>query len=242
MRLEASRGVLLSLCLLFAAIPARAETVLKLAETATLHADPDELAAELRAEASARTAADAQAAVNQAMRRALDQAKAIADVTAATGSYSVWLEGSSPPPGRPATSGLWHATQTLQLTSQNGPVLLNLLGSLQAQGLAAGQLAWRLSEQKERTVKEEATRRAVQQLRGRAEQIAGLLGLTFGSFREVSLTPEPQPRSLLAMRTVEAAAPGFPEPSAEPGPIPVSATVQAEVLLQPPPAAGGPSR
>jgi hypothetical protein len=51
--------------------PAYAETVLHLAETATVMVAPDEIAATLTAEATSTSASDAQARVNTAMQAAI---------------------------------------------------------------------------------------------------------------------------------------------------------------------------
>ncbi len=235
-----ARCLLLAGIALTAPVPARADTVLKLTETATVQAHPDELAAELRAEASSHTAAAAQEAVNKAMARALDEAKGTQDVTAFTGAYSVWQE--TPAQTRAGAVGLWHASQSLQLSSGDGPKLLALVGSLQSQGLSVDQLAWRLTLKAETAAREEATRQALLRLRGRAEQAAAVLGLSFGSFKEVSLNRPPEPQPLFAPRAAAASAQSFAQPVAEPGPMTVTTTVEAEVQLLPPPGAGAPAR
>ncbi len=205
--------------------PARAETILDFSETATVMAQPDEITASLHAEASASEPAAAQEAVNRTMAQALDTARQAKGITPATGQYAVWLVPEQPGNAVPA----WRASQTLDLSAQDGPALLSLVGALQKQGLAVQQLGWRLSSQATRAARDQALRQALGDLRKRAEDAAGLLALRFVSFRTVRLTPEPPP--VMPMRAaMMVAAPG---PSVEQGPIEVTATITAEAVLAP---------
>ncbi|HTW26018.1 MAG TPA: SIMPL domain-containing protein [Acetobacteraceae bacterium] len=200
---------------------AQAETLLRLSSTATVSVQPDELAASLSAQATAAAARQAQARVNQAVGTALEAAHAVAGVQVATGSYQVW-HVTEP-------HEQWQASQSITLSSHDGDSLLGLVGKLQAQGLAVNELAWRLSPGLEQRSHDEATRRAVTRLRGRAVEMAALLGLRFDSFREVRLTPEappPMPRAMMAMAAM-------PAPHAESGQVEVSATVEADAVLVP---------
>ena len=216
--------VTLFLAMLAAFSPARAETVLEFSETAGVMVQPDEIAASLRAEATAVEPANAQEAVNRMMAKALDTARRAGGVTPATGQYAVWLAPTQSPGAAPD----WRASQSLDLSAQDGPALLALIGALQKQGLAVQQLGWRLSPQAARTAREQALRQALGGLRKRAEEAAGLLALRFESFRTVRLTPEPPP--VMPLRAAMAAAS---EPSVEQGPVEVTATVTAEAVLAP---------
>ncbi len=220
-------GLALPVILALAAASARADTILDLSETASVTAQPDEIAASLRAEASAPAPAAAQAAVNRMMAQALARAHQTPALKITTGSYAVWLvEPAHPGSGVPA----WRASQTLDLSGHDGPALLALTGALQQQGMAVQQLGWRLSAPGARTARDEALRQALSGLRARAADAAGLLGLRFASFRTVRLGPEmpepPMPRASFAAAAM---------PSAEQGPIEVAATVTAEAVLAPKP-------
>jgi predicted secreted protein len=214
------------------ALPARAETILRLAETATVSVHPDELAASLRAEVVGGTAAAAQAKVNAAMAGALARAKATAGVTVATGGYNVYRLG--PTPNDKDRTERWQGSQSLELQGHDGAVMLKLVGDLQTAGLAVGQLGWRLSPDAMRKARAEATRQALAGLRGRADDAAAALGLTFDSFKEVRLDsarPTPSPRLAMAVAPMAAAAPA--PPSAEAEDVPVSATAEADIVLKP---------
>ncbi|HJS88262.1 MAG TPA: SIMPL domain-containing protein [Acetobacteraceae bacterium] len=204
--------------------PARAETVLDFAETATVMVQPDEIAASLRAEATASEPAAAQEAVNQMMAQALEAARQANGVSKTTGQYAVWLL----PARTPNAAQVWRASQTLDLSAQDGPALLRLVGTLQKQDLAVQQLGWRLSTKAARAAREQARHQALGSLRSRAEEAAGALALRFVSFRTVRLSSEPSP--IMPMRAAMVAAPG---PSVEQGPVEVTATVTAEAVLAP---------
>jgi predicted secreted protein len=222
-------GLLLVAGLLLAAVPARAETLLRLSETATVMEHPDELDAVLRVEVTAASPADAQRRVNATMQDALAAAKAVAGVTVGTGGYFVWRVGPTPQD----RTERWQANQSISLTSHDGAALLKLVGELQQKGLAVGQLGWRLSETATRAARAEATRKAIAALRGRAEEAAALLDLRFGSFREVRLDstrPPPMLPRPVMMSTGAAALPATP-PSAEAADISISATADADVVL-----------
>jgi predicted secreted protein len=224
-------GLLLVAGLLLAAVPARAETLLRLSETATVMEHPDELDATLRAETTSASPAEAQRRVNATMADALTAAKAVAGVTVSTGGYFVWRVGPTPQD----RTERWQANQSIELTSHDGAALLKLVGELQQKGLAVGQLGWRLSESATRAARAEATRKAIAALRGRAEEAAALLDLRFASFREVRLDntrpPPIMPRAMM-MSAASASVPATP-PSAEAADVSISATADADVLLLP---------
>jgi len=214
---------------LFAASPAWAETVLHLAATATRMVAPDELDATLRAEAVSANPADAQQRVNALTSAALASAHQVPGVTVSTGGYTVWRVG----PTQQDRSERWQAGQSISLKSHDGAALLKLVGTLQQKGLATGQLDWRLSPEAERKAHTEAMEQALSALRDRVDKAAALLGLRFGSYKEVRLDntgPRPVPRLMqMAPAMAAAAAP----PQAEATDVPVSATVEADAILLP---------
>lgn len=208
--------------------PARAETLLHFADTETVTVAPDELAASLRAEASSANPANAQQRVNAAIADALAEAHKVAGVTVSTGAYAVWHVGPTPQ----NSSERWQASQSIELSGHDGVALLTLVGAMQHNGLVVGELGWRLSREAERKAHDEATRRAIAALRGKAQEAAGLLDLRFDSFKEVRLDgamPMPTPRFVGAMAAMAAPEP----PSAVATDVPVSATADADAVLLP---------
>jgi predicted secreted protein len=206
------------------------DTILRLAETATVMVTPDELAATLRAEAIAPNAQDAQKRVNEMMRDAVAAAKKVAGVTVSTGGYNVWRIAPTPAD----RTDRWQAGQSLNLSGRDGEAILKLAGDLQQKGLVEGNLGWRLSRETEQTARKEATKQALSGLRGRADDAAEILGLKFASFKEVRLdnvSPPIMPRQQTAvLRATMAAAP---PPIAEAEDLPVSASAEADVILKP---------
>ena len=216
---------------LLCAVPGQAETVLRLGETATVMVTPDELATTMRVEASSASAADAQSRVNTIMREALALARQNPAITVSTGGYNVWRSGPTPQD----RTERWQATQSLTLTSLDGPLLLTLVGELQKKGMVTSGLGWRLSRQTHRSAYKEATRQALSALRGRAEEAADLLDLRFASFKEINLdntAPTPTARMMPAPMAAAAMASG-PPPSVAADDVPVSATAQADAILMP---------
>jgi predicted secreted protein len=191
---------------------------------------PDELAASLRADATATTAAEAQRKVNASIADALTRVRQAPGIVASTGGYNVWRSG----PNAEARSERWRASQALALHGKDGAALLILVGELQQQQLAIGQLAWQLAPETARRARQEATAEALKTLRSRAEEAAALIGLQFDSFKEVRLdNPRPPilPRGAMAAPMAASSAP-IP-PSAESEDVMVSATVEADVVLKP---------
>jgi len=222
----------LALLCLFGTGSARADdTILRLAETATVMVTPDELAASLRAEAVAPTSQDAQRRVNDMMRDAVAAAKAVPGVTISTGGYNVWRVA----PSIADRNERWQAGQSLSLSGKDGEAMLRLVGDLQQKGLVEGSLGWRLSRETERTARKEATKEALAGLRGRADEAAEVLGLKFASFKEVrldSVSPPLIPRQQTGVLRASMAG-AVPPPTAERDDLPVSASAEADIVLKP---------
>jgi uncharacterized protein YggE len=233
-------GLAWAMLLALAGPATAADTLLRLSETAQVMVRPDELVVSLRAEATAPAATEAQARVNTAIARALEQVKQVAGVTATTGGYNVWNQ--TPPRDRAAPGREeWRASQTLDLKASDlktgapktgdGAALLGLVGVLQAQGLAVDRLSWQLAPATARRSRAEATRLALGALRARADEAAGILGLRFDSFREVRLD-NVRPAPVPVMRAM-AAATAAPPPRAEAEDLAVEASVEADAVLVP---------
>jgi predicted secreted protein len=207
---------------------AYADTILHLAETATVMVAPDEIAASLTVEATSPSASDGQARVNTAMQEALTEARKVQGVTASTGGYGVWR--TNPPDRAPS----WQVNQALNLIGHDGSLMLTLVGALQHQGLAVSNLGWRLSRTAERQAHQAATKQALTALRGRVDDAAALLDLRFDQFKEVRLdgaAPQPLFRAMAAPMAVGVSA--APPPSVAPEDMPVSATAEADAVLVP---------
>jgi len=198
-------------------------TVLRLSETADVTRAPDEIRATLQAEARAATAAGAQEAVNRAMTAALEAARGVPGVTASTGAYRTYRQED---PVR------WVANQSLSLRSGDQAKLLELVGTLQARGLAVNGISYELTREATRTARQEAASIALDALRRRAEGVAEQLGMKVERIAEVQLETNevgaPRPM-MMQSSAARAAAP----PVAQAEDVVVPATIQAVVVLAP---------
>jgi len=201
--------------------------------TLSTHADKtlprDQLEAELRVEAVDANAARVQADVNRRMAAALAHAKTVAGVTAETTGYSVYQERDAK--GNPTR---WHGSQALRLKSADFPALLNLVGTLQGEGLALSNLNAELSPAAAKAAQDELTDAALKDIRARADRIAATLGTHVERYAELRVgnaSVPPVPVHFMAARV--AASGSEPPPVAAAGEATVSVNVDATVLLAP---------
>lgn len=201
-------------------------TQLYLQESASREVGQNVLMATVRAHAEAASPADAQAAVNRHMAAAARRVQAVAEVRAATGSYSVYQrrDRDNKPVG-------WIAEQDLRLTSDDPGALLQLVGALQESGLSLNGLGWQVDEATRRKVQDELTIEAIATLRQRAAAIAASVNMAVGnidSLRVGGAMEGPRPMMMRA----EAMA-GAPPPTALPDQETIRANVEAEITLTP---------
>lgn len=204
---------------------AQADTKLKLTVTASVSVMPDELVAQLTAQADAASAGAAQAQVNDMVAKALATAKGLSGVTASTTAYSVWHQTDP--------KDLWHASQGIALRAHDGAGLLALVGELQTAGLAVGDLSWQLSPTLAEKSYEQAMAKAIDKLTAQAGIVATLMHLQAHGFSSVTVGDDGQPGPRPMMRMMTAAAPEAKTlPSAQAEEQTVSATVSGEARLE----------
>jgi uncharacterized protein YggE len=186
---------------------------------------PDELVAQLNAQADAPTAGAAQQQVNAMVAKALGDAKSLDAVTASTTQYSVWHETEP--------KDVWHASQGVAVRSRDGGALLGLVGTLQQDGLAVGDLSWQLSPALAEKTYEQAVARAMSKLTAQASVVAKLLHLQARGFSQVTVGQDntPGPRPMMRMMAMAAPA-AAPPPSAQADVVTVSATVSGDARLE----------
>ncbi|MGH7122736.1 MAG: SIMPL domain-containing protein [Stellaceae bacterium] len=198
-------------------------TIIRLTEKAERMMPRDHLRAGLAVDVTGPVAAQVQAEINRRMEAALAKAKSVSTVKAETGGYSVYPQHD---PGKPT---VWHGQQTLNLQSDAPADLLQLVGDLQTQGLAAQGLTFEVKQATLREAQDGLTADALRQLRTRAETVAADLNMTLQQIRDITVgnadsgvhPPMPMMRA------------AAPTPVAEPGDAEISVTVQAEVWLAP---------
>jgi len=207
--------------------PANDQSTLQLSETAQRDVARDLLHATLAAEATDPDAGKVQSAINQRMSTATARIKQVAGVTLETGGYSVYRETPDKQPPR------WHGSQTVNLTSKDFAALLNLVGTLQQQGLVIQSLAPDISRDARQSVEDALTDEALTRLKQRADRIAATAGVKLQGIRTLTVgnvnAPPPIIRPLMRMSAAEALP--APPPVAEPGNATVSVTATAEFAL-----------
>lgn len=203
-------------------------TTLVLSETAARDVEQDTLVAMLSVRADADAPRAAQAAVNRTMTAAVDQARAVASVRAATGGYRVYQEYDRD--GKPHG---WIAEQDLRLTSREAAPLLELAGTLQDDGLLLNGLAYQLGAEARRAVEDELALEAIAALRRRADEVAASVAMRverIATLRVGEDAGEPPIHPMMRASLAEAsAAPPIALPDVET----VGTTVRAELVLAP---------
>jgi uncharacterized protein len=199
-------------------------TLLHLTASSSVQASPDQLIAELVAQSTSPSPAEAQRAVNALMAEGMRAARAVNGLDARAIGYAV-------NPANERRSN-WTAQQTLELRGADGPVLLDLASRLQEKGFAAASLDWQLSPALRRKAHEEATMSALKELQARAATAAATLGLQIDHLQDVRLDGPPfQPRRNVAVSALSVRA--APPPQATAVPEEVTAEVFADVVLRP---------
>ena len=203
--------------------PSNEPTVLQLTQTAEKKLTRDVLHVELRAEKIGSDAQTVQAAINQAMTKALDQAKQVQGIEVETGSYSV---------NHIETQSEWSGFQSLYLSGSDSVAVLKLAGALQGQGLVMSTMGYEASPKMVKSAEDALTAEALSGLQARAASIAQQMHLSVLGYREVTVgnattMGTPMPR-MLGMQTM-ASSPV--PPVASPGQATISVSVKADVLL-----------
>ena len=199
-------------------------TLLHLSVSSSVQASPNQLVADLVAQSTSSSVAEAQRSVNTLMAEGMRAARSVSRVDVRAIGYTV------NPADDKHTS--WVAQQTLELRGMDGAALLDLTSGLQAKGFVAASLDWQLSSGLRRKAHDEAMTAALKELQMRAAAAAATLGLHIDHLQDVRLNdPVFQPRRPLAMSAVAVRA--APPPQATATPEEVTAEVSADVMLRP---------
>ena len=212
--------------------PPSVVTHLHLTAEGSASVSPDELVAELVAQATSASAVDAQTKVNALMKRALEEAATVAGVVALATGYAADPVDLNAPVGQSEHPGLqrpgWQARQVLVLRSPSGDRLLDLVGKLQGEGLTVSGLNWQLSAELRRKAQDAAMAAALKELQIRAAAAASVLTLRLDHIQDVQVNMRDlgPARPMMALR---AAVP----PQATPAPQAVTSEASADIVLRP---------
>ncbi|MBV1836561.1 SIMPL domain-containing protein [Acetobacter estunensis] len=196
-------------------------TKLDVSGTGSIEAQPDQATAIMVVEEENASAAAAQMRVNQRVHQAIELIRKTPALDVKAASYNTSRERR---PNNNATS--WVARQTLRIQGKDLATLLDVTGKLQGMGLVLEGVNWTLSPEHTRDLQRQAEKKALDDMRQRANDVAGNLGLKMVSFAEVSVN-EPMVYRPMAMMARMAAA----SPEATPEEQTISANVHASVIL-----------
>ncbi|SRR5579859_1163245 len=218
-----------ALCLLLA-VPALADTTIRLDQQAQKVVPRDRLQADLRVEASGPDSRGVQDEVNRRMATALAKARKNSSLTVQSGGYGVYRE-------QPAKGAeIWHASQGITLVSKDFDSVLKLSGELQNDGLTMSGLRFFLAPETLRAAQSDLTAQALSGLRDRATEVANDLGMSVAHYQEINVGNATEgfdnrrPMMMAKAGMVQAAAISAP-PDAEAGDSTITLNVQAEVVL-----------
>jgi uncharacterized protein YggE len=188
------------------------------------------MVAALNVQASAATAAQAQAGVNKAMQQALAAARAVAGVTATTGGYSVNEDDAATTPKGQKFQASQGLTLVMPAAGGQAPAAFTgLVGTLQQEGLLLNNLDGELSAAGRAAATQDAIKDGIAQLRAQAVAVAQSLHEKVGPMTTLAVNIDagwagPRPMMMMA----KAAAPQL-----SPGTVTVSASLSATVTLTP---------
>lgn len=237
---------------LFFAVPAKAQdglnlppegqTIINFSATERVTLPQDLLIASLRIEAEDKEPKPIQTKINEAMKKALDLAKAEKDLKVSTGSYSVYKYDRpieiNPKTGEQKTQSEWRGAQTITIESKNAGVLLDVVGKIQELGFAMNDLSYTLSPEKVEKARDELMVAALKKLMEKGQIVATTLGKAKVDLVDVNVDMGgpimPMYKTMMARAEMSMAADAaMPAPVAEAGEQDVTLTVSARALIKP---------
>lgn len=223
-------------------------TALSLSSEAHRTVEQDRLQSNMYVEATGKTAAEAQAKLNEKMQAARAVYSQVKSLKVSTGNYSTWKNYPPEPApkanGQPAWSpeerekkAFWQANQSITLDGNDREEVIKLSGALQQQGFAMQGLNFYLSREASDAIRDELTTEALKSIKARAQTMATALGMKKVRFVGIDTNgnmPRPMPYNKM-MRAEMAAATdaAMPEPVAQGGESDITVNVTADVRLYP---------
>jgi len=208
------------------------QILLNLSITEQQEVEQDTLNISLQYSVQGRDPVELQNDVNQTMRLALDTLERDGRIEYSTTQYQVYTIEAGRPVRADVENPVWRAQQGVELTGTDSTALLELAGSLQAQGLVITSQYYSLSSARYEEIAGRLTQAALGNLQQRAEAAAGSLGKSGAALVEVSLDGSPnfafRERGVAMSMAADMAM-----PVAAPGETQVSVTVSARAVLGP---------
>ena len=223
-------------------LPPEGSTLINFSATEKRTMPQDLLIASLRIEVEDKNnPAAIQKKINEAMKKALDLAKAETAFKVSTGAYSVYKYDQpvivNQKTGEQKTEALWKGSQTIDIESKDATKLLDTVGKIQEMGFAMNNLAYTLSPEVIDKVRDELMVEALKKLTAKADIVARTLGKSNVSLVDVNVDAGgpimPMYKAMMGREAMamDAGAP-MPPPVAEAGEQDVSLTVSARALIK----------
>jgi len=162
-------------------LPPEGTTIINFSATEKRTMPQDLLIASLRIEEEDKAdPAKVQNKINEAMKKALDLAKAESSFKVSTGAYSVYKYDNpivvDRATGETKSEPVWKGSQTLDIESKDATKLLDVVGKIQGMGFAMNNLAYTLSPEAVDKVRDELLIEALKKLTAKAKVVAQTLG------------------------------------------------------------------
>lgn len=211
-------------------------TVINLDAEARRTVEQDRVQANLSFNATGKTAAEAQNAVNNKMTMALAKANAVPGVKVNTAGYNVWKNYPNDPKPLSAAERekavTWQATQTLTLDGANKDTLLKLAGDLQGMGLAMQGMNFYLSREASDRIRDELIAETLANVKTRAQKVAAQLGLPHVHLARITIGGGGyQPPVMMRAMAMKAEAADMASPVGQAGESEVNLSANVEVHL-----------
>ena len=189
-------------CLLLLCAPAvyaAGPTIVNLTGQAQREVDNDETTVVLYAQENGSDAAKVADAVNRALRRGIQEAKAVSGVEVSGGGVRTW-----PNYGKNNRIDSWQARGDIQLVSRNSAALAELTGKLQSY-LQLEQVNFSISREQRKQVENALIPDAIDALRTRARSVGQSLGKPSMNISELTVGSNmPGPRPMMLMQRSKA--------------------------------------
>jgi uncharacterized protein YggE len=223
------------------ALPPEGQTIINFSATEKRTVPQDLLIASLRIEVEEATPATIQTKINEAMKKALDIAKAEPELKVSTGSYMVHKYDqpieTNPKSGEQKYKSVWRGSQTIDIQSKNSEKTLDVVGKIQALGFAMNNLQYTLHPDTVEKVREELLVEALKKLQSKAKVVGETLGKANVDLVDVNVDiggpVMPMYKNMVMARAEVAMDAAMPPPVAEAGESDVSLTVSARALIKP---------
>ena len=223
-------------------LPPEGTTIINFSATEKRTMPQDLLIASLRIEAEDKSdPAAIQKKINEAMKKAIELAKAEKSFKVSTGSYSVYKYDQpvivNQKTGEQKNEPVWKGSQTIDIESKDATKLLDTVGKIQGLGFAMNNLAYTLSPEVVDKVRDELMVEALKKLQSKAKVVAETLGKANVDLVDVNVDTGgpivPMYKTMMARETMAMDAAGaMPAPVAEAGETDVSLTVSARALIR----------